>query len=885
LLHDLALHLSEAGFISLLDSTRVGSNLKWEHSWDEFLTVARHWDDRKLVDLFGAEQNGAPVALVRNPLDHFNNLTESDRKLIGEFVRLNHADLAFQFSVRGFPGANGKLLQFGEFDSDFKNIAGIVARSHGFLLRQSVQLLEEMQISQLEHDDVHPLFLMAIIRIADFLELGRDRAPLIAFAYKELKSPISQREWRTNQAFRKISWGNPDPESIQIPAKPTDVYSYLELKRWLSAIQSELDTTWAVLGEVYGAHRRFCALGLAIRRVRSNVIDNAALFVKNASFVPRQLELGVAGPDVIKLFIEPLYGRHPEVGIRELIQNAVDAVRERWEFEKTHPLFTPSNPPMPNADVVVCLDDPDESGVATLTVRDEGIGMTEEVIANYFLRVGASFRRSIAWKREFALEASAAEGGLPKSRVLRSGRFGIGVLAAFLLGDEIEVSTRHITSERGIRFSVRLDLGPPSLDLAPIQLNYETGVPIGTTVKVRVNKANKVRARVGRKNVTTAADVDIFSDPYLWDWYCLEKPSVLRLQGRSKKILKQGVTVPSEGSELSAGWHVLRSTDYRRVHARASGSPGTSPPELVCNGLKVAAMGFRGFLQETVDVNLRDLFPSQGIFRLRTPEFSVFDPDGNLPLNLQRSGLSNLRLDFLAEAFAMQAKCALSKILTLAPTEPELTNDFIRSLETLFEFNQTVPVFFTGQGTGLLTRQLLSDARVKNCLLITTESVRRGWFAHFQHVYDAIICTRSGKHGTSSLYSLNQFGNWITKARVITRSREEPVVQRPLRFRYREFVIGSVSVYRTADCYPSLFKHEDIAKLSNEIQMCGSDLDGTDDFLAAELFMKDDLTADTPSELSISRHWQELLAEPTIPFDMVEQQRKLKHAYKSLREY
>jgi hypothetical protein len=55
LLHDLALHLSEAGFMSLLNSTKVQSRSKWADSWDEFLSVARHWDDHKLVDLFGAD--------------------------------------------------------------------------------------------------------------------------------------------------------------------------------------------------------------------------------------------------------------------------------------------------------------------------------------------------------------------------------------------------------------------------------------------------------------------------------------------------------------------------------------------------------------------------------------------------------------------------------------------------------------------------------------------------------------------------------------------------------------------------------------------------------------------------------------------------------------
>ena len=133
------------------------------------------------------------------------------------------------------------------------------------------------------------------------------------------------KEWRTNQAFRTISWANPDPESIFIPTKPTDVYSYLELKQWLAAIQSELDMDWAVFGEVYAAHPKFSCLGLTVRRVRSNVTDDPAGFAKTASFVPMRVELGVAGAGrskivhratVRRLSSDRYPGAHAELGGR-----------------------------------------------------------------------------------------------------------------------------------------------------------------------------------------------------------------------------------------------------------------------------------------------------------------------------------------------------------------------------------------------------------------------------------------------------------------------------------------------------------------------------------------------------------------------------------------
>ena len=366
------------------------------------------------------------------------------------------------------------------------------------------------------------------------------RGSLIAFRYKEIKSPISQREWRTNQEFRQISWGNPEPESIQIPAKPSNVQSFLNLRKWLTEIQAELDSTWAVFGEIYGNHRRFSKLQLTVRRVHSNILDDPQAFARNCAFVPKRVNLGVGGPEVLKLFVEPLYGSRPEFGVRELIQNGVDAVRERGTMEGQ--IATAGDSPENIADVLVWLDGPDPAGKSKLTITDRGIGMTEEVITEYFLKAGASFRRSMAWKRRFEPETQRTNPQQTRATVLRSGRFGIGVLAAFLLGDRIEVSTRHVTSPRGIRFSVSADFSRPLTETESIQLDYAEDIPIGTTISVEVTKIQPDPPGVTGTN--------IFTGDNLWDWYCLAKPSVQRLIGAEKKVLKQSVTAPPEEGPL-----------------------------------------------------------------------------------------------------------------------------------------------------------------------------------------------------------------------------------------------------------------------------------------------------------------------------------------------
>lgn len=96
---------------------------------------------------------------------------------------------------------------------------------------------------------------------------------------------------------------------------------------------------------------------------------------------------------------------------------------------------------------------------------------------NYFLRAGATYRTSDEWK-----DKHTVGGRGQKSRVLRSGRFGIGVLAAFLLGDELNVETRHLLApaSEGIRFSARLDT-------QEIELKRASCVA-GTVVRVKLRQ-------------------------------------------------------------------------------------------------------------------------------------------------------------------------------------------------------------------------------------------------------------------------------------------------------------------------------------------------------------------------------------------------------------
>ncbi|MFU8815785.1 MAG: molecular chaperone HtpG, partial [Pseudomonadales bacterium] len=140
---------------------------------------------------------------------------------------------------------------------------------------------------------------------------------------------------------------------------------------------------------------------------------------------------------LLKLMIHSLYSNR-EIFLRELISNASDAI-DKLRFRAIE------NPELvaDDADYAIELDFDSEAG--TLTLRDNGIGMTrQEVIDN----LGTIARSGTA---EFLAQLS----GDQKNDAALIGQFGVGFYSAFMVADEVEVLTRAAGSDQGTRWVSR----------------------------------------------------------------------------------------------------------------------------------------------------------------------------------------------------------------------------------------------------------------------------------------------------------------------------------------------------------------------------------------------------------------------------------------------
>lgn len=643
LLHDSALHLAEPGFHQLIKGDAKDRRVEgfdtsaWPTLWDEFLFTARRWDNEKLAALFGDEfvEQGHSVS---DPFERWGNLTAADYKLIGEFIRRHHPRLAHEFALFGVPGNQVQFLTLPPaLSPEWRDLAGVTARSHGLPLRGCLDHIGK-KYHKRDYQSIHAVYLMALLRLSDYLQIEAARAPQAVFGYRVLPSRTSQLEWRAHQAVKNITPESEDPESVEIRAEPPDVETFLRLREWLDGIQSELDTSWAVLGEVYG---RFPSrvLGLHWRRVRSN-LDDVATFATSVSYLPRRIRVEVARAELLSLLIRPLYGDDPSYGVRELMQNAVDAVREREYFQLKHPEH--AKPPLrkQEADVVIWLSEFDEQAkCAWVEISDRGIGMTEQVITDYFLKAGASYRHSDHWRRIFERSGLPPDPTKPLAQITRAGRFGVGALAGFLLGNELEVETRNIASPVGFRFKV-------GITQEAIQIERVAELPVGTRVRVRVSA--KTLEVLWKEN-------SVVSKPGLLDWYLLKRPTVVRLRGASRRLVEDRIY----RIDLD-DWQIAETSKPLKIHWQyPRNNRAETIPSLSCNGIFVSNSAKLPEIR--FDRQKKHLVP------VAMPLVHVTDNDGYFRLNIARNGIVGDEYGFETELYEAIIKDHLAKILCCFP--------------------------------------------------------------------------------------------------------------------------------------------------------------------------------------------------------------------------
>lgn len=254
-----------------------------------------------------------------------------------------------------------------------------------------------------------------LLRTADLLHITRDRVPAISAVVVNPRNPKSQTEWAKQSAVRTVRARTPVvdesgkthvADTIEIHATFKEPEGYFGLTAYLLYAGAQIAQThrWAE------ESLRGGAVGYEFPW---RLIDTDQ--IKARGFVAEQFQFSLDQGKILDLLTGHTLYNDTNVVLRELMQNSLDATRLQTHSEVDFD-YIPK--------IVVEWTSDDRS----LVVMDNGTGMSQRTIEDFFLRVGSSRYRDPAFQKEFPNYSPIS-------------RFGIGVLSAFMVADNVTVVT------------------------------------------------------------------------------------------------------------------------------------------------------------------------------------------------------------------------------------------------------------------------------------------------------------------------------------------------------------------------------------------------------------------------------------------------------------
>lgn len=666
-LHDIGMHTEFSTFKAMIDGKYdeakedVLDKKTWQKLWQDYLSEIKHWSSKKLEDVFGKSEEIDTIKIIADVKSAIEKNEKDDlagvhKKLIGDFIRKYHARLAHEIALIGFIG--NETIPFGNsnLEKRDKQLIGIIARSHAENIRDTFAYLRQIAQDAWQFPGgLNIVFLMVLLRIADYLQIDKSRTNNILLKIRTFASPLSLREHKTHLAIHHIHFGKiKEPELIYVECNPDNAQMYVKIQDLIKGMQHELDLSWAILGEIYGFNPNDRPQ-IKFRRIYSNLEGS---FAETLNYVPKKVVFDVNN-EVSKLLVAPLYGNDPTYGVRELVQNATDACKERMvvEARKGDVDYEPI--------VIVSIDKTDKEDYL-FKIKDNGKGMTLNEILNYFLSVGSSFRQAIEWKKEF------------EGKVVRNGRFGIGVLATFLLGDEVTVKTRSYNDNTAYCFKARINS-------EYIEIEKNNHFDIGTEIEICISKSK------------FSSLEDKQHDKILWkDWYIGSVPEVQYFLN-GENIKPRDFFKPNKNREIYPKGYDKIQWDYSKE------IKSSHDMIVVCNDIIVTLENYNKFA-----------YPFASDVISNRPHLWIEDSMGNLPLSLNRNKIESYSLPFEEELYQDVAKDFIAQIL-VKPISSEI-------IQKSSVFPHNVDFMYLANGFSLTLDYFVNKLKDKILLRILTRN-------------------------------------------------------------------------------------------------------------------------------------------------------------------
>lgn len=320
-----------------------------------------------------------------------------------------------------------------------------VCTSHG----KRCEEIEKMSVPK--HSEQADLRMCAVLlRLADILDFDTSRAPLAIYNYcgfndaeetdnnneKDIEKDISKKHWDNHMASRGFHFTEASKRGnyyeLYYSAECETMQIHQSVNSYLDWVDQELKDCGTLLKKLAG---RWNDLVLPWKVDRD---------ITPIGYLPGEYLFTLDQSQVLNLLGgEELYS-DPAAFVRELLQNAIDAVRTREAFDHE----AKRSGWKPQIKIRTWTDKDGD----WFRIEDNGTGMTKEIIEKHLLKVGSSYYNSDEFKKEKL--RSRADDYTPISR------FGIGILSCFM-GDKehsrVEISTKRYGENYPPALRLRMD--------------------------------------------------------------------------------------------------------------------------------------------------------------------------------------------------------------------------------------------------------------------------------------------------------------------------------------------------------------------------------------------------------------------------------------------
>lgn len=445
-------------------------------------------------------------------------------------LRVFHAKKAKELAMISWKDGKGKdlfLIESDELRHAYGDIIGRIARSHWLSVGE---LKKEFPVTLGAPGNfpkewvVDPLKLACIVRVADAMHIDDRRAPVFLRAIRKINKE-SELHWIFQEKLYK-----PRVENQRAVYTSKSPFSMDEMNAWwlcydtLNMIDRELKSVDSLLLEE----------GKAPFNVQG------VYGIENLEQIQKSVEVTGWKPVDTKIRVNnvarlvkimggaQLYGENYFVPLRELIQNAADAIRARRFLDDEGASYG-------DIEVIVGKDE----GEHYIQVADNGLGMSPDVLSGTLLDFGQSFWGTDAMHEEFP--------GLEQTQFHSTGKFGIGFFSVFMWGEKVKVISNKYNQSRESTTVLEFMEG---VNARPIlrQAVKEEQIKNGGTV-VRVQVSSEIYHEICNNGNESDFELD-FDERIARICFALDCNLYLTHNGKRKQLVKANDWITMSGDKF-----------------------------------------------------------------------------------------------------------------------------------------------------------------------------------------------------------------------------------------------------------------------------------------------------------------------------------------------